>query len=83
MELFEELRATAVKQSEEAQFPLWLLTDVLEIANDPVSHAGQIHLVELLLTQIKDFDTYAGAGCFDSSVSAETIKGTIDQILSR
>jgi len=80
MDLFEELRGAAVQQNEEAEFPSWLLADVLDIANRPDSYADRIHLVELLLAQIRNFDSYAGTGCFDSSVSADTISGTIRRI---
>ncbi|WP_349256662.1 GSU3529 family protein [Geomonas sp.] len=36
--------------------------------------------MELLLAQVRDYDTYAGAGCFDSSVTAEAIKRTLQLI---
>jgi hypothetical protein len=83
MDPFVELRAVANQQSEEGEFPSWLLADVLDIANDPERCADRSHLVELLLTQIENLDSYAGAGCFDASVSAETIQATIRQIMFR
>lgn len=82
MDLFEELRVVAHRQSEEADFPGWLLADVLDIAGDPRRFADRTDLVRLLVTQIADFDCYAGAGCFDSSVSADTIGATIRKIIS-
>jgi hypothetical protein len=65
---------------EEDEFPTWLLTDILAIADKPERYIDKVHLVELLITQIGNFDAYAGAGCFDTSVSAETIGATIRQI---
>lgn len=78
MALFEELRSTAIRQSEEGDFPLWLLADVLEIADNHEIYAHHCGVLELLLAQIHDFDSFAGVGCFDSSTSADTIRRTVD-----
>lgn len=83
MDLFEQLRVSVVQQSEAADFPSWLLADVLAIAGDPESYADRSHLVESLLVQVRNFDSYAGTGCFDTSVGAETIARTIRMILCR
>lgn len=73
----------AKRQSEEGDFPLWLLTDVLAIAGDARRFAGETDLVKLLVRQVAQFDTYAGAGCFDDSVSADTIATTIREIMGK
>lgn len=83
MDIFEELRAVAVQQSEEADFPLWLLQQVLELADNPELYSDAHGTVELLLSQLKDFDAFAGAGCFDTSVSADTIGRTLRLIMGR
>ena len=80
MDLFEELRAVALVQSKEGEFPVWLLADILEIAGAPDHHSDQVHLVETLITQISDYDPYAGAGCFGTSVGIGTIQATLHQI---
>lgn len=80
MDPFEELKDVAEKQSKEGEFPSWLLADVVDIADNRERYGGGIHLVELLVAQIANYDTYAGAGCFDSSVSAATIEATIKEI---
>ncbi len=77
MDLFGELKAAAVSKNEEGDFPDWLLARVLEVANAPELHGDRHELVELLLAQVRDYDAYAGAGCFDASVTAETIDRTL------
>ncbi len=81
MNLFEKLKAVALKQSEVGEFPNWLTADVLTIASHPERYANKSDLVETLITQIVNYDPYAGAGCFDISVEAETIVATIRQIM--
>lgn len=80
MDLFAELRNVATRQSAEGDFPLWLLAEVIAIADAPKRYAGKLHQVELLVAQISNFDLYAGTGCFDSSVGIETIQSTIRQL---
>ncbi|MDD2365860.1 MAG: hypothetical protein PHN84_06815 [Desulfuromonadaceae bacterium] len=81
MDLFEELRATALRQHEEGELPKWLIKDIFTIADKPEQYFSKSPLVKLLANQIDNFDAYAGAGCFDVSVSAETIRATINKIL--
>jgi hypothetical protein len=47
--------------------------EVMVMVEDPERYADKAHLVEMLIAQIGNFDPYAGAGCFDTSVGAETI----------
>lgn len=82
MNIFAELRVIATKLNEESEFPSWLMTNILAIADKPECYSDKIHLVELLISQIGNFDVYAGVGCFDTSVSAETIGITIRQIVT-
>lgn len=82
MDRFKDLRYAAYKQSEEGDFPSWLLADILDITGDPERYAGQSELVELLLTQVNNFDSYADAGCFSTCVGASTIEATIRQIMN-
>jgi hypothetical protein len=82
MDLFDKLRTVALQQNLSGEFPTWLLAEVLVIADRPERYAGKIHLVEMLVTQVSDFDPYAGTGCFDTSVGAGTIQTTIRQIVN-
>lgn len=77
MDPLEELRTVAIQQNMEGEFPDWLLAEVLRIADHPDRYREKLHLVETLIEQLRHFDPYAGAGCFDTSVSAEAIQATI------
>ena len=80
MEQFEQLRAAAILHNREGEFPSWLLSDVIEIADHPELYADKAHLIELLQAQIEEFDSYAGAGCFNASIGPGTIRATVGQI---
>jgi hypothetical protein len=80
MDLFENLRAVALQQSRDGEFPVWILADILQIADNPDRYADQVGLIEILITQIGDYDPYAGAGCFGTAIGAGTIQATIHQI---
>lgn len=82
MDLFNRLAAAATRQSDEADLPSFLLADILQIAGSPERYAGKSLLVELLISQVEEFDSYAGAGCFGGTVSAGTIKATVNEILA-
>lgn len=77
MDLFARLAQTAHRQHEEADLPAGLLEEILKIAGAPPVHAGKEELIELLIRQVEDFDSYAGAGCFGDSVSAGAIEATL------
>lgn len=81
MELFEKLRAVAIRQNLDNEFPSWLLSDVMTIADEPELYGDKVQLIELLIDQISNFDPYAGTGCFDTSVGADTIQSTIRRVL--
>ncbi len=83
MDAFTELKEIATMLGKEGEFPTWLLTDILAIADEPKHYADKVQLIKLLINQIGNFDTYAGAGCFDTSVSAEAIGSTIRQIMTK
>jgi len=80
MDLFEELRTVAIQQNLVGDFPAWLLADVLAIADDPGKYGEAIPLVETLITQIREYDPFAGTGCFDMSVGIGHIQATIRRI---
>lgn len=82
MELFEILREVATREHRTGEFPSWLLSEVLSIADNADGYRGKVELVQMLIEQIGDFDPYAGTGCFGTSVGAETIRATIGKIVS-
>ena len=83
MDLSEQLMAVAQQQSEEGEFPVWLLSEIVAIAENADLVDEYSPLVEKLIEQIRNFDPYAGAGCFDTSVNADSIQRTIQQIKAR
>lgn len=80
MDPFEELRNVAVQQNLVGDFPAWLLADVLAIADNPETYKDAISLVEDLTAQIRDYDPFAGTGCFDASVGIEQVQATIRRL---
>ncbi|MBJ6748593.1 GSU3529 family protein [Geomonas anaerohicana] len=82
MELLDKLAAAATSQHE-AGLPASLVEDILALCAVPVLAEGKADLLELLLQQVEDFDSYAGAGCFGDSVSAATIEGTVNRLRGR
>ncbi|QWV97349.1 hypothetical protein KP003_19460 [Geomonas nitrogeniifigens] len=79
MELLREIAETARRQHEEAGLPSWLVAQVDELASAPCAVKDPADLA-LLLRQLEEFDSYAGAGCFGDSVSAATIQATLHRL---
>jgi len=82
MDLFKKLGSVALQENQSGEFPSWLLAEVLVIADHPDRYADKVHLIEVLIRQIGDFDPYAGAGCFNGSVGADAIRAVIGQIVA-
>jgi hypothetical protein len=82
MDLFAQLKATAIQQSRSGELPSWLLAEILEIASEPVRYREQAPLVETLIELIKDYDPYAGTGCFGSNVGIGTLQAALRNIRS-
>ena len=80
MNRFEELGKLAAQLNDEGEFPTWLPRDIMAIADAPDRYEDQGQLVETLIGQIRDFDPYAGVGCFATTISAESIAATIRKI---
>jgi len=80
MAMFEKLRSVALQQNQAGDFPVWLLDEVIGIADNPARYIDKKQLVKTLISQIIDYDPYAGAGCFDSSVGAEAIQATLRKL---
>lgn len=78
--LFEELRTVALQESAAGNFPIWLLEEVLAVVRTPGRCAAQTGLVATLIEQIRDFDPYAGVGCFDTSCGPEALRTTLRRL---
>lgn len=80
MDLFKKLRAVALQQNLSGEFPSWLMDEILAIADKPEQYKDRERFVEKLISQIGDYDPYAGAGCFDTSVGVDTIRSTLRRV---
>lgn len=77
MDPFVALSEVARRQHRDADLPEGLLAEILAIAAAPERHLEQVELVERLIREVEDFDSYAGVGCFGDSVSADSISATV------
>ncbi|MCE1227645.1 MAG: hypothetical protein LWW87_14365 [Geobacteraceae bacterium] len=79
MTLLEELRQVAVEQNQDAELPDSLLSEILTLVERPGVLAYEAELKKLI-GQLRNFDLYAGAGCFSESCGIREITETIQQI---
>jgi hypothetical protein len=80
MSLFEKLRTIASQQNQSGEFPTWLMAEIIGIADNPERYEAKKMLVEKLISEIGNFDQYAGVGCFETSVGIESIQATLRQV---
>jgi predicted DNA-binding protein (UPF0251 family) len=80
-DIIDELKTVVSRLHEDGEFPVWLLKDMQAIAESPNRYSGSPELVALLVRQAENYDPYAGAGCFDTSVSADAIAATLKKIV--
>jgi len=80
MSIFDELRQAVMLQHEESDLPECLVVELLEIVESPSRYAGREPLVQRLIEQVRDYDPYAGAGCFSDACSLEDIRRTLRQL---
>ena len=79
MTLLEELRQVAVEQNQDAELPDSLLSEILTLVERPGVLACEAELKKLI-GQLRNFDLYAGAGCFSESCGIREITETVQQI---
>ena len=77
MSVFEELKQIARREHEHGDLPSWLLTEILTVVDDLALCSEKEERIRALITQIQNYDPYAGAGCFSSSCSLENIRKTV------
>ncbi len=79
MTLLEELRQVAVEQNQDAELPDSLLSEILTLTEYPgvLEHEADLRK---LIGQLRNFDLYAGAGCFSESCGTREITETVQQI---
>lgn len=77
---FERLLLIARFQHEDHDLPIHLLREIEELVANAAKLSGQEALVHDLATQIENFDSHAGAGCFCDSCSAAQIAATLKRL---
>lgn len=79
MTVLEELRHVAAEQNQDAELPDNLLSEILTLAESPgvLEHEADLRK---LIAQLRNFDLYAGAGCFSESCGIREITETVQQI---
>lgn len=81
MNAIDELRQTAIEQNNDAELPDKLLAEILDLTSIPLKLEGKEPLVTKLINQLRNFDLYAGTGCFSETCSVKDISETL-QLLS-
>jgi len=79
MTLYEELRYIAIEQNQEAELPDSLLSEIIRITEKPdlLGHEADFRK---LIAQLRNFDLYAGAGCFSEACGVKEISETVKLI---
>ena len=81
MDIFDELEEATNYQLAHGDLPVWLAEPVLEIARNRDKYRNKEYLIELLLMQVREYDTYAEAGCCKWAFDWEDIKRSLKKLL--
>lgn len=79
-EAFQLLQRALATAQREGEFPDWLATDIQAILRQPENYPGKEFLVRTLTAQIRDYDPYAGSGCFSDSCGIGDLERTLSQL---
>jgi len=77
---FEALRRELDRLAGDADFPDWLLPTLRGLVDHPDLGDGRAALISQLLDQLRNFDPYAGAGCFSAAASLGDIERTLKRL---
>jgi len=79
MTLLEELRHVAAEQNQDAELPDSLLSEIRTLTESTgvLEHEADLRK---LIGQLRNFDLYAGTGCFSESCSVQDISETLKLI---
>lgn len=78
--IFDELAAALREQEQSEEFPLFLFPTLWHIANNPEQYADREPIVETLLMQVQEYETYAESGCCKTAFDSEDIKVTLRRL---
>ncbi|ADU65684.1 hypothetical protein LGV61_04155 [Desulfurispirillum indicum] len=80
MSVFEDLRAALQRRSDAGEFPDFLYGPVKSIAESPDTYGDREEIVETLLMQVDEYETYAESGCCKTAFDSEDIKVTLKRL---
>lgn len=80
MDLFERLAEATRRQNLEGELPDFVVPLLLRVAQHPHRFAARQDLVELLLQEVEDYETYSNVCCEKIGFSLEDIHRTLDQL---
>jgi hypothetical protein len=79
-EVFKQLQQALETAQQEGDFPDWLALVIQTIVRRSGSYAGRECLIRILIGQIRDYDPYAGCGCFSDSCGISDLERTLNQL---
>lgn len=80
MDLFSRLAETTLRQNQHGELPDFVVPLLLQVARQPEKFAGREGLVELLLQEVEEYDTYSNVCCEKIGFSLEDIHRTLDHL---
>jgi len=79
MTVHEELQAVACEQNRDAELPDSLLAEILALTETVALPEHEPELRKLI-AQLRNFEMYAGTGCFSETCSVKDISETLKRI---
>lgn len=80
MNVFTRLAETVRQQSREGDLPDFIVPLLLKVADNPSAFAGREALVEQLVQQVKEYETFSEMCCEKVGYSLEDIHLTLDML---
>lgn len=80
MDLFSRLAETTLRQNQQGELPDFVVPLLMRVARHPETFAGRETLVELLLQEVEEYETYSNVCCEKIGFSLEDIHVTLDRL---
>lgn len=80
MDSFARLAEATRRQNRDGELPDFIVPLLLKVAAHPAAHAGQEELVELLIREVEEYETYSNVCCEKIGYALEDICRTLDRL---
>lgn len=80
MTVFERLAGAIRRQSSEGELPDFIVPVLMAVAQHPAGYAGREALVEKLLQQVEEYETFSNVCCEKIGYCLEDIQRTLAQL---